>query len=63
VVEGRKVRHGTEAGMERYNLVVLGDVYPTLAEANRAIGDASVLARLTPARKRVLARVFAWLRR
>lgn len=57
------MRHGTEAGMERYNLVVLGDVYPTLAEANRAIGDASVLARLTPARKRVLARVFAWLRR
>jgi pyruvate/2-oxoglutarate dehydrogenase complex dihydrolipoamide dehydrogenase (E3) component len=38
-------------------------VYPTLAEANRAIADASVLARLTPARKRVLARLFAWLRR
>jgi pyruvate/2-oxoglutarate dehydrogenase complex dihydrolipoamide dehydrogenase (E3) component len=38
-------------------------VYPTLAEANRAVGDAYVLGRLSPSMKRVLTRVFAWLRR
>jgi pyruvate/2-oxoglutarate dehydrogenase complex dihydrolipoamide dehydrogenase (E3) component len=38
-------------------------VYPTLAEANRAAGDAYLEARLRPVVKRVLARIFAWLRR
>ncbi len=38
-------------------------VYPTLAEANRAVGDAYLRGRLRPAMKRVLAAVFAWLRR
>jgi pyruvate/2-oxoglutarate dehydrogenase complex dihydrolipoamide dehydrogenase (E3) component len=38
-------------------------VYPTLAEANRAVGDAYLLGRLSPPMKRVLTRVFAWLRR
>ncbi len=38
-------------------------VYPTLGEANRTLVDAYLLGRLTPTMKRVLARVFAWLRR
>jgi pyruvate/2-oxoglutarate dehydrogenase complex dihydrolipoamide dehydrogenase (E3) component len=38
-------------------------VYPTLAEANRAVGDAYLRARLRPGLRAVLARVFAWLRR
>ena len=38
-------------------------VYPTLGEANRTLADAYLLGRLTPTMKRVLARVFAWLRR
>jgi pyruvate/2-oxoglutarate dehydrogenase complex dihydrolipoamide dehydrogenase (E3) component len=38
-------------------------VYPTLAEANRAIGDAYLRGRLRPGMKRVLSRFFAWLRR
>jgi pyruvate/2-oxoglutarate dehydrogenase complex dihydrolipoamide dehydrogenase (E3) component len=38
-------------------------VYPTLAEANRAIGDAYVRGRLRPGMKRMLSALFAWLRR
>jgi pyruvate/2-oxoglutarate dehydrogenase complex dihydrolipoamide dehydrogenase (E3) component len=38
-------------------------VYPTLAEANRAVGDAYLRGRLRPAMRRVLAAIFAWLRR
>lgn len=38
-------------------------VYPTLAEANRAVGDAYLRGRLRPAIKRLLTAVFAWLRR
>ena len=38
-------------------------VYPTLAEANRAVGDAYLRGRLRPSMRRVLAAVFAWLRR
>jgi pyruvate/2-oxoglutarate dehydrogenase complex dihydrolipoamide dehydrogenase (E3) component len=38
-------------------------VYPTLAEANRAVGDVYLLGRLSPSMKGVLTRVFAWLRR
>jgi pyruvate/2-oxoglutarate dehydrogenase complex dihydrolipoamide dehydrogenase (E3) component len=38
-------------------------VYPTLAEASRAAGDAYLRRRLRPAMKRVLASAFAWLRR
>jgi pyruvate/2-oxoglutarate dehydrogenase complex dihydrolipoamide dehydrogenase (E3) component len=38
-------------------------VYPTLAEANRAIGDAYLQGRLRPGTKRVLTRLFTWLRR
>jgi pyruvate/2-oxoglutarate dehydrogenase complex dihydrolipoamide dehydrogenase (E3) component len=38
-------------------------VYPTLAEANRAVGDAYLRGRLRPSMKRVLAALFAWLRR
>ena len=38
-------------------------VYPTLAEANRAVGDAYLRGKLRPAMRAVLTRVFAWLRR
>ena len=38
-------------------------VYPTLAEANRAIGDAYLRGRLRPRMRRALAALFAWLRR
>jgi pyruvate/2-oxoglutarate dehydrogenase complex dihydrolipoamide dehydrogenase (E3) component len=38
-------------------------VYPTLAEANRAIGDAYLQGRLRPGMKWALTRLFAWLRR
>ncbi len=38
-------------------------VYPTLAEANRVVGDAYLRGRLRHAIKSVLARVFARLRR
>src|SRR5919108_378879 len=34
-------------------------VYPTLAEANRAVGDSYLLGRLRPSVKRVLIRLFA----
>ncbi len=38
-------------------------VYPTLAEANRAVGDDYLRGRLRPAVRAALTRVFAWLRR
>ncbi len=38
-------------------------VYPTLAEANRAIGDAYLRGRLRPRTRRALSALFAWLRR
>ncbi len=38
-------------------------VYPTLAEANRAVGDAYRRGKLRPTMKNLLARIFAWLRR
>jgi len=38
-------------------------VYPTLVEANRAVGDAYLQGKLRPGMKQALARVFAWLRR
>lgn len=38
-------------------------VYPTLAEANRAIGDAYLRGKLRPGMKKVLAGLFRWLRR
>jgi pyruvate/2-oxoglutarate dehydrogenase complex dihydrolipoamide dehydrogenase (E3) component len=38
-------------------------VYPTLAEANRAIGDAYLRGRLRPRMRRALSALFAWLRR
>jgi pyruvate/2-oxoglutarate dehydrogenase complex dihydrolipoamide dehydrogenase (E3) component len=38
-------------------------VYPTLAEANRAVGDAYLRGKLRPGLRAVLARAFAWLRR
>ncbi len=38
-------------------------VYPTLAEANRAIGDAYLRGRLRPRMRRVLSALFAWLRK
>jgi pyruvate/2-oxoglutarate dehydrogenase complex dihydrolipoamide dehydrogenase (E3) component len=38
-------------------------VYPTLAETNRAVGDAYLRGRLRPSMRRVLAALFAWLRR
>jgi hypothetical protein len=37
--------------------------YPTLAEANRAVGDASLRGKLRPGMKALLTRIFAWLRR
>jgi pyruvate/2-oxoglutarate dehydrogenase complex dihydrolipoamide dehydrogenase (E3) component len=38
-------------------------VYPTLAEAKRAVGDAYLRGKLRPGLRAVLARAFAWLRR
>jgi pyruvate/2-oxoglutarate dehydrogenase complex dihydrolipoamide dehydrogenase (E3) component len=38
-------------------------VYPTLAEANRALGDAYLLRRLRPGLRRALSALFAWGRR
>ncbi|MBI3637716.1 MAG: FAD-dependent oxidoreductase [Candidatus Rokubacteria bacterium] len=38
-------------------------VYPTLAEANRAVGDAYLRGRLRPGVRRALSAVFRWLRR
>jgi pyruvate/2-oxoglutarate dehydrogenase complex dihydrolipoamide dehydrogenase (E3) component len=38
-------------------------VYPTLAEANRAVGDAYLRGRLRPRMRTVLSALFAWLRR
>jgi pyruvate/2-oxoglutarate dehydrogenase complex dihydrolipoamide dehydrogenase (E3) component len=38
-------------------------VYPTLGEANRAVGDAYLLGRLRPGARRALSAVFHWLRR
>jgi pyruvate/2-oxoglutarate dehydrogenase complex dihydrolipoamide dehydrogenase (E3) component len=38
-------------------------VYPTLAEANRAVGDAYLFRRLRPGLRRALAAFFAWRRR
>jgi len=38
-------------------------VYPTLVEANRAVGDAYLQGKLRPGMRQALARVFAWLRR
>jgi pyruvate/2-oxoglutarate dehydrogenase complex dihydrolipoamide dehydrogenase (E3) component len=38
-------------------------VYPTLAEANRAVGDNYLLARVSPAVRAGLTRLFAWRRR
>ena len=38
-------------------------VYPTLAETNRAVGDAYLRGKLRPGMKSLLARVYAWLRR
>lgn len=38
-------------------------VYPTLAEANRAVGDAYLRGRLRPGMRRVLSALYAWLRR
>ena len=38
-------------------------VYPTLAEANRAVGDAYLRGRLRPGMRRALSALFAWLRR
>src|SRR5262245_16180755 len=38
-------------------------VYPTLAEANRALGDAYLLRRLRPGLRRGLSALFAWRRR
>lgn len=38
-------------------------VYPTLAEANRAVGDAYLRGKLRPTIKKLLTRIFAWLRR
>jgi pyruvate/2-oxoglutarate dehydrogenase complex dihydrolipoamide dehydrogenase (E3) component len=52
-------RHGLRLG----KLSTPIHVYPTLAEVNRALGDAYLQGRLRPGVKRVLTRVFAWLRR
>lgn len=38
-------------------------VYPTLAEANRAVGDQYLRGKLRPGLRAILARAFAWLRR
>ncbi len=38
-------------------------VYPTLSEAMRAVGDAYMRTKLRPGLKRVLTRVYRWLRR
>ncbi len=37
--------------------------YPSLSEANRALGDLYMRTKLTPAAKSILTKVFAWLRR
>jgi pyruvate/2-oxoglutarate dehydrogenase complex dihydrolipoamide dehydrogenase (E3) component len=38
-------------------------VYPTLSEVHRSLGDAYLLQRTTPRVRRLLAPIFAWLRR
>ncbi len=52
-------RHGL--GLSKLSTPI--HVYPTLAEANRAVGDAYLQGRLRPALKRLLTAVFARLRR
>jgi hypothetical protein len=38
-------------------------VYPTLAEANRAVGDGYLSGRLRPGMRAILTQAFTWLRR